>query len=100
MVLFPYSSIRPGQPYSESGPIFVHAEGCERYAQTSQYPEDFRHHRVMRAYDSDNNMIDAMVVSDEQPEAIITKLFQNPEAAFLQARSVTRGCYTFRIERA
>ena len=44
-------------------------------------------------------MIDAVVVSDEQPEAVIDRLLQNPETAFLQARSVTRGCYTFRIER-
>ncbi|PYL62580.1 MAG: DUF1203 domain-containing protein, partial [Verrucomicrobia bacterium] len=27
------------------------------------------------------------------------KLLQNPEIAFVDVRSVTRGCYTFRIER-
>jgi hypothetical protein len=45
-------------------------------------------------------MIDAVVVADEQPEKVIEKLFENPETVFLQTRSVTRGCYTFRIERA
>jgi hypothetical protein len=45
-------------------------------------------------------MIDAAVVSDNNPEPVIERLLQNPETAFLQARSVTRGCYTFRIERA
>lgn len=100
VLLFPYPSIPPGRPYSETGPIFVHAESCQRYAATDEYPENFRNHRVIRAYNSENDMIDALVVSDGQPEAVIEKLLENPETAFLQARSVTRGCYTFGIERA
>ena len=99
VVLFPYASIPADRPYAESGPIFVHAEACAPYAATDEYPENFRSHRVLRAYNSEYAMIDAVVVSDEQPEAVIDRLLQNPETAFLQARSVTRGCYTFRIER-
>ncbi len=100
VILFPYASIAPGRPYSESGPIFVHAEPCERYGAIEQYPADFRGSRVLRAYSSNDDMIDAAVVSDNNPEPVIERLLQNPETAFLQARSVTRGCYTFRIERA
>ena len=100
VILFPYASIPAGRPYSESGPIFVHAEQCERYWATEQYPADFRGSRVLRAYSSNDDMIDAAVVGDDNPEPVIERLLQNPETAFLQARSVTRGCYTFRIERA
>lgn len=100
VILFPFASIPPGQPYAESGPIFVHAEACPSYAATDEYPADFRSHRVLRAYNAANDMIDAVVVADDQPEPVIARLLQNPETAFLQARSVTRGCYTFRIERA
>ena len=87
------------RPYSETGPIFVHAEPCERYAATHEFPADFRNGRVFRAYNSDHDMIDAEVVNGSEPEAVIEKLLQNPETAFVDARSVTRGCYTFRIER-
>src|ERR1700692_201879 len=52
MILFPFAAIPPGRPYSESGPIFVHAEPCERYSKTHAYPEPFRHGRVLRAYNS------------------------------------------------
>jgi hypothetical protein len=45
-------------------------------------------------------MIDAVVVENDQPEPVIAHLLENPETAFLQVRSVTRGCYTLRIERA
>ncbi len=100
VVLFPYQSIPAGHPYSESGPIFVHAESCDRYAATHQFPADFREGRVMRAYNSKFDMIDAEIVGDSEPEPVIEKLFQNLETAFVDARSVTRGCFTFRIQRA
>jgi hypothetical protein len=99
VVLFPYQSIPAGHPYSEIGPIFIHAESCERYAATHEYPVDFRDGRVMRAYNSKFDIIDAEVVNGSEPESVIERLFQNPETAFVDARSVTHGCYTFRIQR-
>jgi hypothetical protein len=99
MILFPYAAIPAGRTYSETGPIFVHAEPCERYDAVQEYPADFRNGRVFRAYDADYNMIDAVVVNGSEPEAVIEKLFENPETKFVQARSVTRGCYTFGVER-
>src|SRR3712207_5630464 len=99
MILFPFQSIPAGRPYSESGPIFVHETECERYAETQMYPAEFRHGRAFRAYNAKRDMIDAVVVNGEAPEAVIEKLFGNPETEFIHARSVTRGCYTFAIER-
>src|SRR3977135_4066914 len=42
MILFPFAAIPPGRPYSESGPIFVHADSCERYSSTEEFPAAFR----------------------------------------------------------
>jgi hypothetical protein len=99
VILFPYMSVPARHPYSESGPIFVHADGCERYQTTCEYPQDFRKGRVFRAYNSNYDMIDAEVANGAEPEVVIEKLFENPETAFVQARSVTQGCYTFGVER-
>jgi hypothetical protein len=99
MILFPYASVPPGHPYSESGPIFVHADRCERYSAIREYPADFRCGRVFRAYNANHDMIDAEVANGSEPEAVVEKLLKNPETAFVHARSVTRGCYTFGIER-
>src|SRR5437773_6653842 len=41
MILFPYAAIPPGHPYSECGPIFVHAEPCERYARRANIRPTF-----------------------------------------------------------
>jgi uncharacterized protein DUF1203 len=100
LILFPYAAIPPGHPYSETGPIFVHAKPCERYRATEEYPADFRNGRVFRAYDTNYNMIDAEVANGNHPEAVIEKLLQNPKTEFVDARSVTRGCFTFRSLRA
>ena len=100
MILFSYAAIPRGHPYSESGPIFVHAEPCESYSTTHEYPDDLRRGRAFRAYNASYDMIDAEVANGSEPEAIVDKLLRNPDTAFVDARSVTHGCYTFRIERA
>src|SRR5437773_10822238 len=99
VILFPYASIPAGHPYSETGPIFVHEQPCERYSMTDEFPPDLRRGRVMRAYNSNYDMIYAEVVTGREPEAVIEKLLEKPETAFVDARSVTRVCYTFRIQR-
>jgi hypothetical protein len=100
VILFPYAAIPSGHPYSETGPIFVHATECQRYSATNEYPADFRNGRVFRAYDSNYNIIDAQVMNGSEPEVVIESLFQNPDTAFVDVRSVTHGCFTCRVQRA
>jgi hypothetical protein len=100
VILFPYAAIPSGHAYSETGPIFVHANECQRYSATNEYPADFRNGRVFRAYDSNYNIIEAQVVDGSEPEVVIESLFQNPDTVFVDVRSVTYGCFTFRVQRA
>src|SRR5207253_5421066 len=69
VILFPYAAIPTGHPYSESGPIFVHAEPCERYHATHEYPEDLRRGRAFRAYNASYDMIDAEVANGSEPRS-------------------------------
>lgn len=99
MILFPFAAIPAGRPYSETGPIFVHADPCERYRATDQYPEEFREGRVVRAYNSEHDMIGAEVANGAGPEAVIERFLEEPETAFIHVRSVSRGCFTMEIQR-
>ncbi|HMG06693.1 MAG TPA: DUF1203 domain-containing protein [Chthoniobacterales bacterium] len=99
MILFPFAAVAPGRPYSESGPIFVHAEPCQRYAATREFPPEFRNGRVLRAYNSRRDIIAAEVVNEEGPEAVIERFLQKPETAFVHVRSASHGCYTMEVER-
>ena len=100
MILFPFAAIPPGVPYSEIGPIFVHADLCERYSSVSEYPEGFREGRVIRAYNARSEIIEAQLLNGRSAEKLISDLLADPATAFLHVRSATSGCYTFRIERA
>jgi hypothetical protein len=100
VILFPYAAIPFDHPYSEIGPIFVHAEPCERYSATREYPADFRNGRAFRAYDADYNMLDAEVANGSHPETVIERFLEDPKTKFVDARSVSHGCFTFRIVRA
>lgn len=99
LILFPFAAIPAGRPYSETGPIFVHEDPCERYGTTAKYPADFREGRVVRAYNAQHDMIAAEVPNGTGPEAVIERFLQNPDTAFIHVRSVSRGCYTMGIER-
>lgn len=99
MILFPFAAIPPGRPYSESGPIFVHADPCERYQVVNEFPVAFRKGRVVRAYNSQHDMIAAEVPNGEGPEAVIERFLQTTETAFVHVRSVSHGCYTMKVER-
>ena len=55
---------------------------------------------MLRAYDSKYNIIEAEIVNGSEPEVVIESLFQNPDTAFVDVRSVTHGCFTFRVQRA
>jgi hypothetical protein len=99
MILFSFAAIAPGRPYSESGPIFVHAEPCKRYTATNKFPPEFRNGRVLRAYNSQHDMIAAEVANGDGPEAVIERFLQKPETAFVHVRSASHGCYTMEIER-
>ena len=63
VILFSYAAIPSGHPYSETGPIFVHADECQRYSATNEYPADFRNGRVFRAYDAKYKIIDAQILN-------------------------------------
>ena len=99
LILFPFAAIAAGRPYSESGPIFVHAEPCQRYAATDEFPQEFRKGRALRAYNSQRDMIAAEVADGEGPEAVIERFLQKPETAFVHVRSASHGCYTMEVER-
>lgn len=100
LVLFSYSPFDVRNPYKEVGPVFVHADGCERYAATDRLPEDFLNRPiVLRGYDNEQRIARVSVVVDNATEARVEELLADPSIAYVHARSFTHGCYLFRIDR-
>ena len=96
-------SVTPNGPqgaYRETGPVFLHADGCAGPADRG-YPEEFRRRtQVFRAYDAAGAIVGGTVV---QPgtgqEEAAARLLADPEVAFLQTRNVVHGCYMLTIRR-
>jgi hypothetical protein len=88
-------------PYSEMGPIFVHADECEAYAQTDTFPPDFLTRKlVLRAYSREHAIADAVVAEPGEAEAAARTLFEDESINYVHARCVAYGCFNFVIERA
>jgi Protein of unknown function (DUF1203) len=100
LTLFSHSPFERQNPYKEHGPMFVHSDGCDRYAAQGQLPPDFLDRPiVLRAYDYEQRIARVAVVVDGATKLRADELLSDPGVAFLHARSFTHGCYLFRIDR-
>ena len=90
----------PG-PYGELGPVFLHAERCDGPLDDG-WPSDFRRTpRVLRAYGANGRILGGHVLTEtDDPEPAIDQLFADPNIAFIHARALVFGCFTFAIDRA
>jgi hypothetical protein len=90
----------PG-PYAEVGPVFVHAEECGGYIETSRYPEGFAKRRqLLRAYNHRHEISDAIqAINGDQTVQILSWLLARPEVDFVHSRNVEWGCYMFSARR-
>lgn len=95
----------PGpQPYAETGPIFLHAEDCERHGEAVGMPAMFleRERFLLRGYDHDDRIVygTGQIVAPVDLAQASATLLENPEIAYLHVRSAGYNCYQCRIERA
>ena len=91
----------PRGAYRETGPVFLHAEGCPGRTDAG-YPDDFREReRVFRLYGSDGRIAGGeLVPAGHTHEQAAARLLDRPGAAFVQVRNVVFGCYLLTIRRA
>jgi hypothetical protein len=99
ITLICYTPWTEPSPWAEAGPVFVHHTRCAGYPDHEVYPPELRNGRRMlnpfdhtgaRAYDH------ITFVSPEQDhEAAVRRVLEQPEVAFLHVRSATAGCFTF-----
>jgi hypothetical protein len=83
------------------GPVYIHADGCERYPENNLIPMRLMTSpRTLNAYGSGRRLVGQEYVEFKNAEETIQGLFRRPNVDYVHVRSTTAGCYTFRIERA
>lgn len=100
LLLMSYSPFKRAHPYAEVGPIFIRRNGDAGYAESTRFPPEIDPTtRIFRCYNAAEEIIDARV-GTPQPAELIAELFSNPAVDCIHVRSLTYGCFTFKIERA
>jgi Protein of unknown function (DUF1203) len=87
-------------PFRASHAIFVR-EGAETtYVGVDEVPEVMRSRVLsLRGFDTRGMMLDADLADGRNVEALIARLFENPQVAYIHAHYAKRGCYSARIDR-
>lgn len=103
MLVVAYRPFPALQPYAETGPIFLHAEACPRYAATEVPPPilatspDF----ILRGYGADDRIVygTGAVTLQENIVSRAEELLARADVAYVHVRSARNNCYQCRVDR-
>ena len=90
------------QPYAELGPIFLHAQACERHPGGANIPPILRSAQyLIRGYDSNDRIVygSGQVVPTASIPEIAAGMMRNERIAYVHVRSASNNCYQCRIDR-
>jgi hypothetical protein len=103
-LILAYRPFPAAQPYAELGPIFLHAEPCERHPDSAELPEMFRDWKnvLIRGYGPDDRIVygTGEVVPPPGVTAAAERILARADVGYAHLRSSTNNCYQLRIERA
>jgi hypothetical protein len=99
--LFTYDPFHGLDPIPLPGPVFIHAEACERHDESSGFPQDLRSHPLtFAAYGDGRRLLHEIHVTDGVVEPVLERLFDASEVRYVHVRDQEAGCYDLRVERA
>src|SRR5690349_21847556 len=89
------------QPYAESGPIFLHAEPCERYAEMEKAPDMFfkngRRYLIKGYYENDRIAYGTgTIVEPKDIAEAAGQILKRQDIAYVHVRSALNNCYQLR----
>ena len=100
LILLSYQPLPDRNPYAEVGPIFIHAHACEPYA-VPDFPADFlQRELVVRAYNRDLRIADAVIAAPGEAEAACSSFLANDDIAEVHVRHRSYTCFDFKVLRA
>jgi Protein of unknown function (DUF1203) len=84
----------------QPGPVFIHAELCERFDEEGGYPKEMLEYpSVMDAYDADQRLVVQRIAAAGNHEVVLEEMFRDVEVEYVMVRDLEAGCFDFRVER-
>jgi hypothetical protein len=100
LILLSYQPLPDTNPYAEIGPIFIHARACAPY-DAAEFPADFLERElVVRAYNSEGRIADAVVAAPGHAEAAAYAFLADDAIAEVHVRHRSYTCFAFKVARA
>jgi hypothetical protein len=104
MLILAYRPFPGPQPYAEIGPIFLHAEPCERHPEVAAAPAMFIgwERLLLKGYNANDRIVygAGAVVGTNEMDGYAAQLLARDDIAYVHARSARNNCYQVRIDRA
>ncbi len=98
--LFTYDAFEAVEKLPLPGPVYIHANSCERYPEDAGFPAELKNSpRTLNAYAQGRRLLAQEYVENGTVDSAVEKLFTRTDVEYIHVRSTTAGCYTFRIER-
>jgi hypothetical protein len=101
LLLFTYDPFHELREPPLPGPVYIHAEKCERKTGERGFPDEYRGRLLtLAAYGEDRILLKERRLSAGGEEEEAEKLFADPAVKYIHVRSTEAGCYLFRLERS
>lgn len=99
-ILFTYDQFDGVELLTRPGPVFVHAEPCQRYSEDGGFPADLRPHALtLDAYARGRRLLRQVQTAGNSAEHWVEELLASADVDYLHVSDTEAGCYDFRIER-
>jgi Protein of unknown function (DUF1203) len=100
LLLFTYDPFRElGEP-PLPGPVYIHAQNCERRTKEHSFPEEYRGRLLtLAAYGDNRTLLAEKRLSGGGEDDEAEKIFADPAVKYIHVRSTEAGCYLFRLDR-
>ena len=98
-ILFTFDAFHGIETLPLPGPVFIHAETCDRYPDDAGFPPDLRAHPLtLSAYARGRVLQEVAYASGTDAEREIDRMMRNPAVSYIQVHDTEAGCFDFRVE--
>ena len=98
-ILFTYQPFREPGSLPAPGPVFIHAERCDRYDDTSLPPDLRALPIVFEAYQNGGRLVAQERIGDRNPDDVLQRLFDQGRTDYVHIRNGEAGCFMARVDR-
>jgi hypothetical protein len=104
-LLLTHSPFEIDNAFNQPGPIFIHSDEVEEYADIYRFPPEIKANKksfplTLIGYNAGQQMVFTKLVGDADVDELIVEIFdQHDDIAYLHARNAQACCFICKIER-